>query len=244
MVGRTVGGWAPVRFHRTTAYVPSSSLYRSASGGPAGPSSIATTGTKVTTTTVNVRSGAALTRTLVGRISEGLTLSLTGKISNGYAETGYVGSLRWVAIAYLGSLKAAPAPAAVTPPPPTPPVPPVVASNKGTVALAFAQSQLGKPYSYGAAGSAAYDCSGLVLAAWKKAGVTLPRTSQQQFAFGAKVAQADLRPGDLVFFYGPSPSHVAIYVGNGQIIHSPRPGKAVEYSKIASMPYAGARRPG
>lgn len=81
-------------------------------------------------------------------------------------------------------------------------------------------------------------------AAWKAAGVTLPRTSQQQFAVGTKVAQADLKPGDLVFFYGSKPTHVALYVGDGAILHAPRPGKTVEYSKLSYLPFSGARRVG
>ena len=117
-------------------------------------------------------------------------------------------------------------------------------AGAGARALAFARTQLGKPYRYGATGPAAYDCSGLTGAAWKAAGVTLPRTSQQQFTSGRKVAKADLQPGDLVFFYGDSPTHVALYVGDGQILHAPRPGKTVEYSMLSYMPFSGARRPG
>lgn len=116
-------------------------------------------------------------------------------------------------------------------------------SGRGATALAFAKSQLGKPYRFAAAGPSAYDCSGLTLAAWAKAGVSLPRTSSEQFRIGRAVAKSDLQPGDLVFFYPPDISHVALYAGNGMIINSPRPGKTVEYTKMSYMPYAGARRP-
>jgi cell wall-associated NlpC family hydrolase len=122
---------------------------------------------------------------------------------------------------------------------------PVSGSSRGATALAFARKQLGKPYRFGAAGPSAFDCSGLTLQAWKAAGVTLPRVSEQQIRVGKVVAKADLQPGDLVFFYDASaPSHVGLYVGNGVILHAPRPGKAVEYSKLAYMPFVGARRPG
>lgn len=116
-------------------------------------------------------------------------------------------------------------------------------SGKGATALAFAKSQLGKPYRYAAAGPAAYDCSGLTLKAWAKAGVSLPRTSQAQIGAGRSVAKSQLQPGDLVFFYSGI-THVGLYAGNGQIIHAPRPGKSVEYASVDSMPFAGARRPG
>ena len=116
-------------------------------------------------------------------------------------------------------------------------------SGRGAKALAFAKRQLGKPYRYAASGPNAYDCSGLTGAAWRSVGVSLPRSSSAQYSVGRSVARSDLRPGDLVFFYSPI-SHVGLYAGNNTIIHAPRPGKSVEYTKMSYMPYAGARRPG
>jgi cell wall-associated NlpC family hydrolase len=113
---------------------------------------------------------------------------------------------------------------------------------KGQVALAWAQKQLGKPYSFGATGPGSFDCSGLTLGAWKAAGVTINRTSQAQFRNGRAVSRDDLQPGDLVFFYSGI-SHVGLYVGNGTIIHAPHPGAGVRYAKLSTMPFAGARRP-
>jgi peptidoglycan DL-endopeptidase CwlO len=123
--------------------------------------------------------------------------------------------------------------------------PAVTGTGRGAKALAFARAQIGKPYRFGAAGPNAYDCSGLTSAAWKAAGVTLPRTSYAQFHAGRYVAKADLQPGDLVFFYSSTrPSHVALYVGNGMVLHAPHPGSTVRYIKMKYMPYSGARRPG
>jgi len=110
--------------------------------------------------------------------------------------------------------------------------------------LAFAKEQLGKPYVWGATGPNSFDCSGLTSAAWRHAGISIPRVAAaQSTGGGAPVAKADLQAGDLVFFYSPV-SHVALYVGNGIVIHAPRPGRTVTYIKMSSMPYAGARRPG
>jgi len=117
------------------------------------------------------------------------------------------------------------------------------ASSRGERAVTFARAQLGKPYRYAAAGPSAYDCSGLTLAAWAKGGVSLPRSSRTQYSAGRAVSRSELQPGDLVFFYSPI-SHVGLYVGDGRMIHSPRPGRTVEYTNISSMPWAGARRPG
>ena len=116
-------------------------------------------------------------------------------------------------------------------------------SAKGAVALAYARKQLGRPYSFGAAGPTAFDCSGLTSAAWRAAGVGIPRTSLAQSTGGGRpVDRSELRPGDLVFFFSPV-SHVALYAGDGMIIHAPRPGKSVQYIKMSAMEYAGARRP-
>lgn len=227
-------GWVRVRFHQTTAYVPAGQLTLAATNLPPAPTRLDPTTAKVATAGLNVRSGPSIGRSVVGRITEGHGVSPTGKLSGGYAEVTFAARKRWVSVRYVASL----APAAVATGAPA-------ASKGGAAALAFAVQQLGKPYAFGASGPGSYDCSGLTSAAWKAAGVTLPRTSQQQFAVGTKVAQADLQPGDLVFFYSTSkPTHVALYVGDGVILHAPRPGKTVEYSKVSYMPFSGARRPG
>lgn len=121
--------------------------------------------------------------------------------------------------------------------------PEVSASGGAAAAIAFARAQIGKPYSYGSTGPNSYDCSGLTGAAWRAAGVGLPRTSQAQFGAGRSVSTSNLQPGDLVFYYSGI-SHVGIYVGNGMIIHASRPGKPVGYAPVNSMPLAGARRVG
>jgi cell wall-associated NlpC family hydrolase len=121
----------------------------------------------------------------------------------------------------------------------------ITGTGRGATALAYARKQLGKPYVFAAAGPNAFDCSGLTSMAWKAAGVTIPRTSEQQSRVGKVVGKADLQPGDLVFFYSVSaPSHVGMYVGNGQIIHAPHTGAVVRYAPLSSMPFTGARRPG
>jgi cell wall-associated NlpC family hydrolase len=156
--------------------------------------------------------------------------------SAGLAVTGRTSGPEWVALQAGGR---AFVPAATTPPPESPPT----TATKGEVALAFAKEQLGEKYKYGAAGPGSWDCSGLTMKAWAEAGVALPHSSTAQYKIGTKVKQADLQPGDLVFFYS-GPSHVGIYAGNGEVIHAPQPGKKVSYIKITYMPWKGARRPG
>ncbi|MFH8881552.1 NlpC/P60 family protein [Streptomyces californicus] len=113
---------------------------------------------------------------------------------------------------------------------------------KAEKVLAFARAQIGKPYVWGASGPASYDCSGLTQAAWREAGVTLPRTTWDQVEFGTRVATSDLKPGDLVFFYDDI-SHVGIYKGEGMMIHAPKPGADVREESIYSMPIHGSVRP-
>lgn len=104
-------------------------------------------------------------------------------------------------------------------------------ATKAEKALAFARAQIGKPYVWGATGPDSYDCSGLTQAAWKAAGVSLPRTTYDQVNAGTTVSLADARPGDLVFFYDDV-SHVGVYIGNGMMIHAPKPGAYVREESI------------
>ncbi len=122
------------------------------------------------------------------------------------------------------------------------PVPEYVAGPAGRV-VEFAFRQLGKPYRWGAAGPHSYDCSGLTLAAWQVAGVGLPHNAAGQYGSTAHVSRADLRPGDLVFFYGPI-SHVGVYIGNGRMIHAPEYGENVRVASIDAQPIHGYSRPG
>jgi cell wall-associated NlpC family hydrolase len=95
-----------------------------------------------------------------------------------------------------------------------------VPTDRVATVLAFACSQLGKPYSYGAAGPNAYDCSGFTMASWAKVGVSLPHSSRSQAGVGTSVSEGELRAGDLVFSFSPI-SHVGIYLGGGRMIAGP-----------------------
>ncbi|MFE7123691.1 NlpC/P60 family protein [Streptomyces sp. NPDC057617] len=114
--------------------------------------------------------------------------------------------------------------------------------SRAAAAVAYAYGAIGKPYAWGATGPGAFDCSGLTQAAWRAAGVALPRTTYTQIGAGRRVARDRLAPGDLVFFFS-GVSHVGIYVGGGQMIHAPRPGSAVRMAPVDEMPFAGATRP-
>lgn len=112
-------------------------------------------------------------------------------------------------------------------------------------AVSFAYAQLGKPYLYGGTGPSAYDCSGLVQAAWASAGVSIPRTTYAQWSALPHVPMSAIQPGDLIFF--DAEGHVAIYVGSNMIIDAPTTGQFVEKLSLSSSWYAqnldGAARP-
>ncbi|MEV6576994.1 NlpC/P60 family protein [Streptomyces sp. NPDC051582] len=114
--------------------------------------------------------------------------------------------------------------------------------SRAARAVAFAYGAIGKPYVWGATGPGSFDCSGLTQAAWRSAGVSLPRTTYTQINAGQRVSRDQLAPGDLVFFYS-GVTHVGLYIGNGQMIHAPRPGSTVRVAPLDSMPWAGASRP-
>ncbi|MEU0112979.1 NlpC/P60 family protein [Streptomyces bobili] len=115
--------------------------------------------------------------------------------------------------------------------PSTPPSTDSSYATKAEKALAFARAQIGKPYVWGATGPDSYDCSGLTQAAWKAAGVSLPRVTYDQVNAGTTVSLSSAQPGDLVFFYADV-THVGIYIGNGMMIHAPKPGAYVREESI------------
>ena len=121
--------------------------------------------------------------------------------------------------------------------------PPVAASGNAAAAVQFAMAQVGDAYVYGAAGPDAWDCSGLTMMAWAQAGVALPHSSSAQYNSGPHIAESDLQPGDLVFYYSPI-SHVGMYIGNGMIVNAENPSVGVKVTGLYSMPYTGAVRPG
>ncbi len=144
----------------------------------------------------------------------------------------------------VAAAKAAAAAAVAHVPRPTPSTDaPTVSAGTGVgaAALAIAQGKIGKPYVWGAVGPNAFDCSGLVMWAFKQVGVSLPRTAAAQSQVGTAVSKGDLQPGDLVFFYSPV-SHVGIYLGGGKVLNATQSGEPVQISNMAYMPFHNARR--
>jgi cell wall-associated NlpC family hydrolase len=107
------------------------------------------------------------------------------------------------------------------------------AATLAAKAVKVAASKKGSPYRWGATGPNSFDCSGLALYSYKKAGRKIPRTTQAQYNNTRHISAAGRRQGDLVFFhYGSSVYHVGIYAGSGKIWHAPKTGSTVRLEKI------------
>ncbi|GGY78279.1 C40 family peptidase [Streptomyces omiyaensis] len=109
-------------------------------------------------------------------------------------------------------------------------------------AIESALAQVGKPYVWGAEGPDSFDCSGLTQSAWRAAGKRIPRTSQEQWRLLPRVQPKDMRPGDLIVYYKDA-SHIGMYIGDGKMVHAPRPGRNVTVAGAGSMEILGIVRP-
>jgi cell wall-associated NlpC family hydrolase len=115
------------------------------------------------------------------------------------------------------------------------------ANTIGAQALRWALSKRGDPYVWGAAGPSSFDCSGLVLWAYAKVGISLPHFTGDQWNLGVHVGRNQLQPGDLVFFY-PDIGHVGLYIGNGLMVDAPDFGEDVQVQPVMWSVYVGAVR--
>ncbi|MFJ9695122.1 NlpC/P60 family protein [Kitasatospora sp. NPDC101183] len=116
------------------------------------------------------------------------------------------------------------------------------ASGYAGVAVSKAMGKQGSPYVWGSTGPNTFDCSGLMVWAYGQAGISLPRTSQEQGNVGTRVPSLDqAQPGDLVV-YGPDRHHVGMYIGNGMVVHAPHTGDVVKVMKADAMPINTIRR--
>ena len=118
------------------------------------------------------------------------------------------------------------------------PAPASKATSVAERAAEHAAHMVGKPYRYGGSGPSGFDCSGLVQYSFRQAGRAVPRSTQDQRRASRLIARSELRPGDLIFFdqEGKKNSHVAIYVGGGEVVHAPSSGKRVRRDRI-DTPY-------
>ncbi|MBE7030854.1 MAG: NlpC/P60 family protein [Ruminococcaceae bacterium] len=180
----------------------------------------------VTTEVLNVRSAATTNSSVVTQVSMGSAVSIIG-YTPGWYEINYNGKSAFVSEDYVRVGGAD------------------VSRNggdrsKGQRVVDIARQYIGTPYRYGGMSPAGFDCSGLVKYCYSQMGINLNRTAASQTGNGYAVSKSELVPGDIVFFVtgGGGISHSGIYVGDGMMIHSPKPGRSVEMVTINSGYYA------
>lgn len=178
----------------------------------------------VTGSVVNMRSGPGTNYEVVGQLSANTVVTVDG-YDNGWYVCYYENLSGYMISDYVSLREELVARA--------------LSTSTGTRAVELGKRFIGTPYVYGGSSPSGFDCSGFTSYVYRQLGVSLPRTAASQATVGKAVDRANLQPGDLVFFntYGGI-SHVGIYVGNNNMIHSPRTGKSVEIVGIGSGYYA------
>ena len=232
----TSNGWHKIKASNGKIGWVSGDYIKVSSGSTSQPST-STTKATVTATSLNVRSGAGTSYSVITKLPKGTVVDVLESASNGWKKIKTSnGTIGWVSGSYLAN--------GVVEQPSTP------STNKVQAVIDLAHKQLGKPYVWGAEGPNSFDCSGLIYYVYKNAAsITLPRTSSDQYSAGVAVSRSNLKAGDLIFSSTDGTgniTHVAIYVGDGQMIHAPRTGKNVEKVSINksywNKAYVGARR--
>ena len=223
----------------TTGWVSGEYLTTGSAGNSSTNNSTSQTSYKATVNTdsLNMRKGAGTSYSVITKLSNGTVVDVLESASNGWKKIKTSnGTIGWVSGSYLAN--------GVVEQTSTP------STNKVQAVIDLAHKQLGKPYVWGAEGPNSFDCSGLIYYVYKNAAsITLPRTSSDQYSAGVAVSRSNLKAGDLIFSSNDGNgniTHVAIYVGDGQMIHAPRNGKNVEKVSINNSywnkAYVGARR--
>ena len=183
---------------------------------------------------LNIRSGASTSYKVIAQVYSNEYVEILDSTSGWYKVKIGNGTIGWASSSYINVINSSNASGNEQSSEST-------NSSKIQRVINIAKDQLGKPYGWGAEGPNSFDCSGLTYYAYKNgAGVTLPRTSAAQATAGRAVSKSDLKPGDLVFFNtnGQGISHVGIYIGGGNMIHSTKPGDVVKTTSINSSYYS------
>ncbi|MCO6665301.1 SH3 domain-containing C40 family peptidase [Cutibacterium avidum] len=232
LTGRTSQGFSEVVYngvHRWVAsrYLSTTTVKPTPTPRPT-PKPTQTT-TVYTTANLNLRNGASMSASVATSVTRGTALTTTGRTTGIWTQVNYHGHNLWASSKYLTTT------AKPTPTPTPTPSPSVSPSSARAAIVNYAKAQVGKAYIWGGEGPIGFDCSGLVLKAYQQAGIYLPHYSGSQIARGHRISLDEIQPGDL--FAKPGGGHVAIYVGNGQIVEAANPRAGVRLTSIYSSLY-------
>ena len=236
----TANGWCKVTYSGKTGYIKQD--YVSTTGSASNNTS-ASTGTAAVvkcSSTVNFRSSASTSSTILGELKNGTAITVLST-SNGWSKVSYAGKTGYISADYLVTASSG---TAISP---SNTAASVSISAKRQSVLIYAAQFLGVPYVYGGSTPSGFDCSGFTSYVFKNTVGSIPRVAQAQYDATTRVSRDDLLPGDLVFFGSStsSISHVGIYVGSNQFIHAPSTGDVVKYSSLTgsyATRYQGAGR--
>lgn len=236
----TANGWCKVTCSGKTGYIKQD--YVSTTGSVSNNTS-ASTGTAAVvkcSSTVNFRSAASTSSTVLGELKNGTAVTVLST-SNGWSKVSYAGTTGYISADYLVTASSG---TAISP---SNTAASVSISAKRQSVLNYAAQFLGVPYVYGGSTPSGFDCSGFTSYVFKNTVGSIPRVAQAQYDATTRVSRDDLLPGDLVFFGSStsSISHVGIYVGSNQFIHAPSTGDVVKYSSLTgsyATRYQGAGR--
>lgn len=236
----TANGWCKVACSGKTGYIKQDYVSTS---GLASNNTSASTGTAAVvkcSSTVNFRSAASTSSTILGELKNGTAVTVLST-SNGWSKVSYAGKTGYISADYLVTASSG---TAISP---SNTAASVSISAKRQSVLNYAAQFLGVPYVYGGSTPSGFDCSGFTSYVFKNTVGSIPRVAQAQYDATTRVSRDDLLPGDLVFFGSStsSISHVGIYVGSNQFIHAPSTGDVVKYSSLTgsyATRYQGAGR--
>ncbi|MDY0818354.1 SH3 domain-containing protein [Cutibacterium avidum] len=232
LTGRTSQGFSEVVYNGVHRWVASRYLSTTTVKPTPTPKPTQTT-TVYTTANLNLRNGASMSASVATSVTRGTALTTTGRTTGIWTQVNYHGHNLWASSKYL-TTTAKPTPTPTPTPRPTP-SPSVSPSSARAAIVNYAKAQVGKAYIWGGEGPIGFDCSGLVLKAYQQAGIYLPHYSGSQIARGHRISLDEIQPGDL--FAKPGGGHVAIYVGNGQIVEAANPRAGVHLTSIYSSLY-------
>ena len=229
LTGRTSQGFSEVVYNGVHRWVASRYLSTTTVKPTPKPTpKPAHTTTVYTTANLNLRNGASMSASVATTVSRGTALTTTGRTTGIWTQVNYHGHNLWASSTYLTTTNPAPKPT----PTPRPSVSP---SSARAAIVNYAKAQVGKAYIWGGEGPNGFDCSGLVLKAYQQAGIYLPHYSGSQIARGHRISLDEIQPGDLLA--KPGGGHIAIYVGNGQIVEAANPRAGVRLTSIYSSLY-------
>lgn len=231
LTGRTSQGFSEVVYNGVHRWVASRYLSTTTVKPTPKPApKPAQTTTVYTTANLNLRNGASMSASVATTVSRGTALTTTGRTTGIWTQVNYHGHNLWASSTYLTTTNPAPKPK-----PRPAPSPSVSPSSARAAIVNYAKAQVGKAYIWGGEGPNGFDCSGLVLKAYQQAGIYLPHYSGSQIARGHRISLDEIQPGDLLA--KPGGGHIAIYVGNGQIVEAANPRAGVRLTSIYSSLY-------